>query len=110
MADGRSSAGVAFNAGPVMNERVSRVGFWASTRAGFMEAFECGTKACSAGRAASGALDSDLGHRTVLPLTCGLFRCMACMSVTQRRQRTAEEPLVGQGGQKWAFHKPMIVQ
>jgi len=31
MADGRSSAGVAFNAGPVMNERVSRVGFSAST-------------------------------------------------------------------------------
>ena len=32
MADGRSSAGVAFNAGPVMNGRVSRVGFSASTR------------------------------------------------------------------------------
>ena len=32
MADGRSSAGVAFNAGPVMNGRVSRVGFLASTR------------------------------------------------------------------------------
>ena len=54
-------------------------------------------------------LDSDLGHRAILPLTCGLFGCMACMSVTQRRQRTAEEPLVGQGGQKRAFHKPMIV-
>ena len=92
-----------------MNGRVSRVGFSASTRAGFMEAFECGTEACSAGRATSGALDSDLGHRAVLPLTCGLFGCMACMSVTQRRQRTAEEPLVGQGGQKRAFHKPMIV-
>ena len=51
MADGRSSAGVAFNAGPVMNGCVSRVGFSASTRAGFMEAFECGTEACSAGRA-----------------------------------------------------------
>ena len=63
MADGRSSAGVAFNAGPVMNGRVSRVGFSASTRAGFMEAFECGTEACSAGRAASGALDSELGYR-----------------------------------------------
>ena len=85
MADGRSSAGVAFNAGPVMNGRVSRVGFSASTRAGFMEAFECGTEACSAGRAASGALDSDLGHRAVLPLTCGLFGYMACMSVTQRK-------------------------
>ena len=109
MADGRSSAGVAFNACPVMNGRVSRVGFSASTWAGFMEVFECGTEACSAGHAASGALDSDLGHRTVLPLTCGLFGCMACMSVTQRRKRTAEEPLVGQGGQKRAFHKPMIV-
>ena len=85
-----------------MNGHVSRVGFSASTRAGFMEA-------CSAGRAASDALDSDLGHRAILPLTCGLFGCMACMSVTQRRQRTAEEPLVGQGGQKRAFHKPMIV-
>ena len=74
-----------------------------------MEAFQCGTEACSAGRAASGALDSVLGHHAVLPLTCGLFGCMACMSVTQRRQRTAEEPLVGQGGQKRAFHKPMIV-
>ena len=95
MADGRSSAGVAFNAGPVMNRRVSRVGFSASTRAGFMEAFECDTDACSAGHAASGALDSDLGHHNVLPLTCGLFGCMACMSVTQRRQRTTEEPLVG---------------
>ena len=104
MADGRSSAGVAFNAG-----RVSRVGFSASTWAGFMEAFECGKEACSVERAASGALDSDLGHRTVLPLMCRLFGCMACMSVTQRRQRTAEEPLVGQGGQKRAFHKPMIV-
>ena len=57
----------------------------------------------------SGALDSDLGHRTVLPLTCGIFGCMACMPVTQHRQRTEEEPLVGQGGQKRAFHKPMIV-
>ena len=98
MADGRSSTGVVFNASPVMNGRVSRVGLLVSTRAGFMEAFECGTEACSAGRAASGALDSDLGHRVVLPLTCGLFGCMACMSVTQRRQRTAEEPLVAQGG------------
>ena len=102
-------AAIAFNADPVMNEHVSRVDFSASRRAGFKVAFECGTKACSAGRAASGALDSDLGHRTVLPLTCGLFGCMACMSVTQRRQRTSEEPLVGQGGQKRAFHKPMIV-
>ena len=108
MADGRSSAGLAFNTGPVMNGRVSRVGFLASTRAGFMEAFECGTEACSAGRAASGALDSDLGHRAVLSLTCGLFGCMACMSVTQRRQRTTQEPLVGQGGQKRSFHKLMI--
>ena len=78
-----------------MNGRVSGVGFLASTRAGFMEAFECGKEACSAGRATSGAFDSDLGHRTVLPLTCGLFGCSACMSMTQRRQRTAEEPLVG---------------
>ena len=109
MVDGRSSAGVAFNVSLVMNRRVSRVGFLASTRAGFMEAFECSKEACSAGRAASGTLDSDLGHRTILPLTCGLFGCMACMSVTQRRQRTTEEPLVGQGGQKRAFHKPMIV-
>ena len=92
-----------------MNGRVSRVGFLASTRAGFMEAFECGTEACSAGHAASGALDSDLGHRIVLPLTCGLFGCMACMSVTQRSQRIAQEPFMGQGGQKWAFHKLMIV-
>ena len=60
MADGRSSAGLAFNTGPVMNGRVSRVGFSASTRAGFMKAFECGKEACSAGRAASGDLDSDL--------------------------------------------------
>ena len=52
---------------------------------------------------------SDVGHRAVLPLTCGLFGYMACMSVTQRRQCTAEELLVGQGGQKRAFHKPMIV-
>ena len=109
MAYGRSSAGVAFNAGPVMNGRVSRVGFSASTRAGFMEEFECGKEACSAGRAASGSLDSDVRHRAVLPLTCGLFGYMACMSVTQRRQRTTEEPLVGHGGQKRAFHKPMIV-
>ena len=109
MADGRSSVGVAFHAGLVMNRRVSRVGFSASTRAGFMEVFECGMEACSAGCAASGALDSDRGHRAVLPLTCGLFGCMACMSVTQRRQCTAEEPLVGQGGQKRAFHTPMIV-
>ena len=109
MADGRSSAGVAFNAGPVMNGRVSRVGFSASTRACFMEVFECGKERCSAGRASSVALESDVRHRTVLPLTCGLFGCMACMSVTQRRQRTAEEPLVGQGGQKRAFHKRMIV-
>ena len=88
MAGGRSSAGVAFNTGPVMNGRVSRVGFLASTQAGFMEAFECGTKACSTGHAASGTLDSDLGHRAVLPLTCGLFGCMACMSLCLRRQRT----------------------
>ena len=74
-----------------------------------MDAFECGKEACSVGRAASGTLDSDVGHRTVLPLTCGLFGYMAYMSVTQRRQRTAEEPLVGQSGQKRAFHKPMIV-
>ena len=91
-------AGVAFNAGPVMKGRVSRVGFSASTRAGFMEAFECRKEACSAGHAASGALDSDLGHCVVLPPTCGLFGYMACMLVTQRRQRTTEEPLVGQGG------------
>ena len=109
MADGRSSAGVAFNDGPVMNRRVSRVGFSASTRAGFMEAFECGKEACLAGRAASGALDSHVRQRAVLPLTCGLFGYMACMSVTQCRQRIVEEPLVGQGGQKRAFHKPMIV-
>ena len=107
--NGRSSAGVAFNVGPLKNGHVSRVGLPASTRAGFMEAFECGTEACSAGRAASGALDSNLGHCAVLPLTCGLFGCMACMSVTQRRQRTAEEPLVGQGSQKRAFHKRMII-
>ena len=74
-----------------------------------MEAFECGKEACSVGRAASGALDSDVGHREVLPLTYGLFGYMDCMSVTQRRQRTSEEPLVVQGGQKRAFHKPMIV-
>ena len=74
-----------------------------------MEAFECGKEACSAGRASSGALEFDVRHRAVLPLTCGLFGRMACMSVTQRRQRTAEEPLVGQGGQKRAFHNPMIV-
>ena len=96
MAEGRSSAGVAFNVGLVMKGRVSRVGFSASTRAGFMVVFECGRDACSAGRAASGALDSDVGHRAVLPLTCGLFGYMACMLVTQRRQRTTEEPLVGQ--------------
>ena len=107
--DGRSSVGVAFNAGPVMNGRVSRVGFSASARAGFMEAFECGKEACSAGIAASGALNSDVRHRAILPLMCGLFGYMPCMSVTQRRQRRAEEPLVGQGGQKRAFHKPMIV-
>ena len=74
-----------------------------------MEGFECGKEACSAGRAASGALDSDVGHCAVLPLTCGPFGYMASMSVTQCRKRTAEEPLVGQGGQKRAFHKPMIV-
>ena len=74
-----------------------------------MEVFECGTEACSAGHAASGALDSDLGHRAILTLTCGLFGCMACMLVTQCRQRTTEEPFLGQGGQKRAFHKPMIV-
>jgi len=76
---------------------------------GFMEAFECSKEACSAGHAVSGALNSDVRHRTVLPLTCGLFGYMACMSVTQCRQRTAEELLVGQGGQKWAFHKLMSV-
>ena len=102
-------AGVAFNAGPVMNGRVSRVGFSASTRVGFMEAFECGKEACSVGHAVSGALDSDVGQRAVLPLTCEVFGYMACMSVTQRRQRTREEPLVGQRGQKRAFHKLMIV-
>ena len=74
-----------------------------------MEAFECGKEACSAGCAVSGALDSDVRHRDVLPLTCGLFGYMACMSVTQRMQCTTEELLVGQGGQKRAFHKPMIV-
>ena len=74
-----------------------------------MEVFECGKEARSTGHAPSGALDSDVRHRAVLPLTCGLFGCMACMSVTQRRQRTVEEPLVGQGGQKRPFHKPMIV-
>ena len=74
-----------------------------------MEAFECGKEACSGGRAASGAPDSGLGHRTVLRLTCGLFGYMACMSVTQHRQGIAEEPLVDQGGQKRAFHKPMII-
>ena len=74
-----------------------------------MEAFECGKKACSAGRAASGALDSNIRYRTIIPLTCGLFGYLASMSVTQRRQRTTEELLVGQGGQKRAFHKPMIV-
>ena len=67
-----------------------------------MEAFECGKEACSAGRASSGALDSDVRHHAVLPLTRGLFGYMACMSVTQRRQRMAEELLVGQGGQKRA--------
>ena len=92
-----------------MNRHVSRVGFSASTRAGFMEAFECGKEACSAGHVASGALDSNVGHCAILPLTCGLFGYMACMSVTQCRQRTAEELLVGQGSQKRAFHKPMIV-
>ena len=74
-----------------------------------MEGFECGKEACSAGRPSSGALDSDVRHRAVLPLTCGLVGYLACMSVTQRRQRMAEELLVGQGGQKRAFHKPMIV-
>ena len=92
-----------------MNGRVSRVGFSASTRAGFMEEFECSKEACSAGHAASGALDSDVRHRVVLPLTCGLVGYLACMLVTQRRQRTAEELLVGQGGQQRAFHKPVIV-
>ena len=103
--DRRSSAGIAFNAGPVMNGRVSKVGFSASTWAGFMEAFECGKEACSVGRAASGTLDSDIGHRVVFPPTCGLFGYMACMSVTQRRQHTTEELLVGQVGQKRAFHR-----
>ena len=109
MADGRSSAGVAFNAGPVMNGRAYRVGFSTSTQAGFMEVVECGKEVCSTGCAASGALDSVVGQRAVLPLTCGLLGYMACMSVTQRRQRTTEEPLVGQGGQKWEFHKRIIV-
>ena len=76
---------------------------------GLTKGFDGGKEACSAGHAASGALDSDVRHRAVLPLTCGLFGYMACMSVTQRRQRTVEEPLVGQGVQKRAFHKPMIV-
>ena len=92
-----------------MNGRVSRVGGFLGFHMGFMDAFECGKEACSAGRAPSGALDSDVRHRAILPLTCGLAGYLACMSVTQRRQRTAEEPLVGQGGQKRAFHKPMIV-
>ena len=74
-----------------------------------MEAFECGTEACSAGHAARGALDSDLGHGAVIPLTCGLFGFMACMSVTQCKQHIAKETLVVHGGQKRAFHKPMIV-
>ena len=73
-----------------------------------MEAFDCGKEVCSARRAASGALDSDIRQRAVLPLTCGLFGYMACMSVTQRSQRTAEEPLVCQGGQKQAFHKSIL--
>ena len=51
----------------------------------------------------------DAGQRAILPLTCGLFGYMACMSVTQRREHTIEELLVGQGGQKRAFHKLMIV-
>ena len=68
-----------------------------------------GKEACSVGRGVSGALDSDVGHRAVLPPTCVLFGYMACMLVTQRRQRIVEEPLVGQGGQKRAFHKRMIV-
>ena len=68
-----------------------------------MEAFDCSMEACSAGRAASGALDSDVGHCAVLQLMCGLFGYMACMSVTQRRQRTVEEPLVGQGGRSGHF-------
>ena len=76
---------------------------------GFMEAFEYGKEACSPGRAASGALDSDVRHHAILPLMCGLVGYLACMSVTQRRERMAEELLVGQGGQKRAFHKPMIV-
>ena len=62
-----------------------------------MEAFECGKEACSVGRAASGALDSDVGHRAVLPLTCGLVGYLACMSVTQRRQRTTDELFGGPG-------------
>ena len=74
-----------------------------------MEGFNGGEEACSAERAVSGALDSDVRHSTILPLMCGLFGYMASMSVTQCRPRTAEEPLVGQGGQKRAFHKPMIV-
>ena len=53
---------------------------------GFMEAFECDKEVCSAGRASSGALDSDIRHRAVLPLTCGLFGYMTCISVTQRSQ------------------------
>ena len=51
---------------------------------GFMEAFECGKEACSAGRASSGALDSGVGHRAILPLMCGLFGYMAYMSVHSR--------------------------
>ena len=46
---------------------------------GFMEACECGKEACSAGRTASGALDSDVRHRAILPLMCGLFGYLACM-------------------------------
>ena len=104
-------AGVAFNAGPVMSGRVWPE--WVSRlphgRVSWRRTFVCGTEACSAGRAASGSLDSDLGQHAILPLTCGLFGCMACMSVTQRRQCTAEELLVGQDGQKQAFHKPVFV-
>lgn len=76
---------------------------------GFMDAFECGKEVCSAGHAAISAHESDVRHHAVLPLTCGLVGYLACMSVTQCRQRTTEEPLVGQGGDKQAFHKPMIV-
>ncbi|EMS45585.1 hypothetical protein TRIUR3_23886 [Triticum urartu] len=48
-ADGRSSDDIAFNAGPLMNGRVAKVGF--SPSWGLMEAYEYDEDACSAGRA-----------------------------------------------------------